>query len=77
MASNSLHEQEGEMVADLVEDYFYYEKLISGQILIFFNGDEDEAIDIDNELVISNKQHEQMALDQIYKDKETLKIVVS
>lgn len=38
MASNSLHEQEGEMVADLVEDYFYYEKLISGQILIFLMG---------------------------------------
>ncbi|KAK1395367.1 hypothetical protein POM88_014423 [Heracleum sosnowskyi] len=79
VASNSLHEQEGEVVADVVADYVDYVELISGQILDISNEkeNEDEAIQVENEVVITNKQHEHIALDQIYQDKETLKIVPS
>ena len=35
-----------------------------------------DATHIEKKFVISNKQHEHIELDQIYKDRETLKIVL-
>ncbi|KAK1369177.1 hypothetical protein POM88_035269 [Heracleum sosnowskyi] len=56
VASNSLHEQEGEVVVDVVADYVDYAELISCQILDISNEkeNEDEAIQVENEVNPTN-----------------------
>lgn len=73
--STSLTEMDGEMIADYID----YAELISGQLVDISNEFENigDATHIRKKFVISNKEHEQIELDQIYKDRETLKIVMS
>ena len=73
--SSTLAEMDGEMVANYID----YAELISGQLVDTSNEFENngDATHIEKKFVISNKQHEQIELDQIYKDRETLKIVMS
>ena len=72
---STLAEMDGEMVANYID----YAELISDQLVDISNEFENngDATNIEKKFVISNKQHEQIELDQIYKDRETLKMVMS
>ncbi|KAL8113473.1 hypothetical protein AgCh_020693 [Apium graveolens] len=78
IASNIINEQYVGTVSDVVADYVEFTELIDGQIVVV-----DEVADnciqnqLNKEVVINNKNHKHIAFDQIYIDKESLKIVLA
>ncbi|XP_062075859.1 uncharacterized protein LOC133779985 [Humulus lupulus] len=80
-ASNSDDEPVDYLGAKEVADFIDYAELVSNQIIEMIDerniNNEEEVIDIDDDLVITNNRHQEIALSQIYKDKETLKTVLS
>ncbi|XP_062088985.1 uncharacterized protein LOC133795549 [Humulus lupulus] len=78
-ASNSDDELVLDCGAKEVVDFIDYANSVSNQIIEMLDkrNDEEEVIDIDEDLVINNKHHQEISLSQIYKDKDTLKTVLS
>ncbi|XP_062110831.1 uncharacterized protein LOC133822494 [Humulus lupulus] len=80
-ASNSDDEPVDYLGDKEVADFIDYAELVSNQIIEMIDerniNNEEEVIDIDDDLVITNNRHQEIALSQIYKDKETLKTVLS
>ncbi|XP_062103307.1 uncharacterized protein LOC133814353 [Humulus lupulus] len=78
-ASNSDDELVLDCGAKEVVGFIDYANSVSNQIIEMLDkrNDEEEVIDIDEDLVINNKHHQEISLSQIYKDKDTLKTVLS
>ncbi|KAK1396847.1 hypothetical protein POM88_006710 [Heracleum sosnowskyi] len=64
---------------EIVVDYMDYAELVFGQMVDISTEatSEDEVIEINKDMVISTKHWQHISLSQIYKDNETLQIVLS
>ncbi|KAK1400119.1 hypothetical protein POM88_009982 [Heracleum sosnowskyi] len=79
VASNVVYDQSVSTISNVVADYVDFAELIVGQIVVV-----DEVADnyveenqLNKELVITNKNHKHIEVDQIYIDKEILQIVLA
>ncbi|KAK1381902.1 hypothetical protein POM88_019637 [Heracleum sosnowskyi] len=79
VASNLFYENMEEGSKEIVADYMDYAELVCGQMVDISTEatSEDEVIEINKDMVISTKHWQHISLYQIYKDKETLHIVLS
>ncbi|KAK1354916.1 hypothetical protein POM88_048172 [Heracleum sosnowskyi] len=79
VASNLFYENMEEGSKEIVADYMDYAELVCGQMVDISTEatSEDEVIEINKDMVISTKHWQHISLSQIYKDKETLQIVLS
>ncbi|KAK1365569.1 hypothetical protein POM88_041130 [Heracleum sosnowskyi] len=79
VASNLFYENMEEGSKEIVADYMDYAELVCGQMVDISTEatSEDEVIEINKDMVISTKHWQHISLYQIYKDKETLQIVLS
>ncbi|XP_060967764.1 uncharacterized protein LOC133035685 [Cannabis sativa] len=77
--SNSDEEATVDMDADESENYISYARLVAKQIIEMGNeaNSDAEEIEIDEDSVINNKYHQEIASSQIYKDKKTLKTALN
>ncbi|KAK1395260.1 hypothetical protein POM88_014316 [Heracleum sosnowskyi] len=79
MSSNTSYNNSDAVSKEVVEDYVDYAEQISRQMLDMSPEPttEDEIIEISKDDVINNTQNQELSVLQIYKDKETLQIVLS
>ncbi|KAK1398282.1 SWIM-type domain-containing protein [Heracleum sosnowskyi] len=79
MSSNTSYNNSDAVSKEVVEDYVDYAEHISRQMLDMSPEPttEDEIIEISKDDVINNRHNQELSALQIYKDKETLQIVLS